>query len=193
MIRRSMKRCARKWLTPVQTKFGKMAVVWQREDKGPRIIGVFLDQKGKSSESRALGAHPGIRRGSAQEIEETADGMKRFFEGEAVIFDLRRVALESCGEFQRKVLLAEYAIPRGWVSTYGRIAVRVGSAGGGRAVGRALAGNPFPILIPCHRAVRSDGGIGGYQGGSAMKRALLAMEGVEFRDEDRVAMGKVYY
>ena len=69
----------------------------------------------------------------------------------------------------------------------------IGCAGGGRAVGRALAENPFPILIPCHRAVRSDGGIGGYQGGSAMKRSLLAMEGVEFIGEDRVSMAMVYY
>jgi methylated-DNA-[protein]-cysteine S-methyltransferase len=191
--RDGMKESVHERYAPVQTGFGGMAIVWRRADKGPRIIGVFLDQKGKSSESRALGAYPGIRRGSEPDIEETADGMKRFLEGGAVVFDLGRVALESCGEFQRKVLLAEYAIPRGWVSTYGRIAAKVGSAGGGRAVGRALAENPFPILIPCHRAVRSDGGIGGYQGGSAMKRALLAMEGVEFKNADRVAMGKVYY
>jgi methylated-DNA-[protein]-cysteine S-methyltransferase len=188
-----MKGSVREWFTPVRTKFGGMVIVWRHEEKGTRILGVFLDQKKESSESRARGAYPGMRRDSAPAIEETADGMKRFLEGEAVIFDLAATALESCGEFQRKVLLAEYAIPRGWVSTYGRIAVEVGSAGGGRAVGSALAGNPFPIIIPCHRAVRSDGGIGGYQGGSAMKQALLEMEGVEFMDADRVRMGKVYY
>jgi methylated-DNA-[protein]-cysteine S-methyltransferase len=191
--RQGMKGSVLERLTPVRTKFGDMVIVWRREQKGPRIIGVFLDQKTESSESRARGAYPGIRRDSAPEIEEIAGRMKRFLKGESVVFDLGRVALESCGEFQRKVLLAEYGIPRGWVSTYGRIAAEVGSPGGGRAVGRALAENPFPILIPCHRAVRSDGEIGGYQGGSSMKRALLAMEGVEFTDGDRVAMKKVYY
>jgi len=103
------------------------------------------------------------------------------------------VALEVCGEFQRRVLLAEYGIPRGWVSTYGRIAKHIGVAGGSRAVGRALAENPFPIIIPCHRAVRSDGEIGGYQGGSGMKRALLAMEGVEFTGSGMALMQRVYY
>jgi len=69
----------------------------------------------------------------------------------------------------------------------------LGVAGGGRAVGRALAENPFPILIPCHRAVRADGAIGGYQGGSAMKRALLEMEGVEFTAAGKAALMKVFY
>jgi O-6-methylguanine DNA methyltransferase len=98
-----------------------------------------------------------------------------------------------CGAFQRKVLLAEYRIPRGWVSTYGKIAKHVGVAGGSRAVGRALAENPFPIIVPCHRAVRVNGEIGGYQGGSDMKRALLEMEGVEFTEKGRVSMHKVHY
>jgi len=89
--------------------------------------------------------------------------------------------------------LAEYGIPRGWVSTYGKIAKHIGVAGGSRAVGRALAENPFPIIIPCHRAVRVDGVIEGYQGGSEMKRALLAMEGVEFTDRGTVSMQRVYY
>jgi methylated-DNA-[protein]-cysteine S-methyltransferase len=110
-----------------------------------------------------------------------------------VVFDLTNMAMDVCGEFQRKVLLAEYRIPRGWVSTYGRIAAHIGVQGGGRAAGRALATNPFPIVIPCHRAVQSDGSIGGYQGGSDMKRALLEMEGVMFSPKGGVIMEKVYY
>jgi len=109
-----------------------------------------------------------------------------------VVFDLEAVALELCGEFQRRVLLAEHGIPRGWVSTYGRIANYIGSTGAGRAVGTAVAENPFPIIIPCHRAVRTDGTLGGYQGGKGMKRALLEMEGVEFKGAG-VSMERVYY
>lgn len=105
---------------------------------------------------------------------------------------MEMVALELCGEFQRRVLLAEYGIPRGWVSTYGRIARHIGSPGAARAVGTALAENPFPIIIPCHRAVRADGTLGGYQGGKEMKRALLEMEGVEFKGAG-VSMERVYY
>ncbi len=181
------------FFTPVTTDFGRMAIVWWKAAEGPRIRQVFLG-KGRTPVETVIGrAYPGLRPSSSSAIEEIADGIRRFLKGGEIVFDLRRVALELCGEFQRKVLLAEYAIPRGWVSTYGRIADKIGCAGGGRAVGRALAENPFPILIPCHRAVRSDGGIGGYQGGAEMKKALLAMEGVEFGDANRVVMGKVFY
>ncbi len=90
-------------------------------------------------------------------------------------------------------MLAEHGIPRGWVSTYGRIAARLGVPGGARAVGNALAKNLFPIVIPCHRAVRSGGKLGGYQGGLEMKRALLKMEGVGFTPSGKVALEKVYY
>ena len=126
-------------------------------------------------------------------IGELGAQLQRFLEGEAIVFDLGLVALEVCGDFQRRVLLAEYGVPRGWVSTYGRIALHLGLAGGARAVGQGLAGNPFPIVIPCHRAVRADGALGGYQGGPAMKRALLEMEGVRFTERGAVCMERVFY
>lgn len=81
------------------------------------------------------------------------------------------------GEFQRRVLRAVRAIPRGQVRAYRDIARCAGSPNAVRAVGRALATNPLPLLIPCHRVVRSDGALGGYQGGPAMKRFLLEREG----------------
>jgi methylated-DNA-[protein]-cysteine S-methyltransferase len=62
-----------------------------------------------------------------------------------------------------------------------------------RAVGTALATNPFPIVIPCHRVIRSDGTLGGYGGGLEMKRKLLEMEGVAFHDADHVATGNFIY
>ncbi|MHA1663588.1 MAG: methylated-DNA--[protein]-cysteine S-methyltransferase, partial [Candidatus Thorarchaeota archaeon] len=55
-----------------------------------------------------------------------------------------------------------------------------------RAVGNALARNPFPIIVPCHRAIRSDRTLGGFQGGLKMKRRILEMEGVEFDSTSRV-------
>jgi len=102
------------------------------------------------------------------------------------------VALERCTDFQRRVILTEYSIPRGRVSTYGRIARALGVMGGARAVGSALARNPFPLVIPCHRAVRSDGAMSGYQGGAPMKRALLEMEGVEVSPAGRVLVDHFY-
>lgn len=137
--------------------------------------------------------YPDVRPGTHPLIVDLGQRMQTFLEGEALSFDLSIAALERCTDFQQRVLLAEHAIPRGWVSTYGHIAMRLGVPGGARAVGMALAHNPFPILVPCHRAIRAGGEIGGYQGGVAMKRALLAMEGVKFSPTGHVMIDKVYY
>jgi methylated-DNA-[protein]-cysteine S-methyltransferase len=144
-------------------------------------------------EAAVLRKFPGARRRSAAPIDALGRRLKDFLGGKAVRFDLANVALEICGGFQRRVLLAEYGIPRGAVSTYSRLAREVGAAGAARAAGHALATNPFPIIIPCHRAVRSDGSLGGYQGGSDMKRALLELEGVGFTSSGKVLMRRVHY
>src|SRR5579859_531581 len=87
-------------------------------------------------------------------------------------FDLRSVT-----EFERAVLLKAREIPRGQVRTYGWIAQQIGHPAAVRAVGSALRKNPVPVLIPCHRVVRSDGFIGEYAlGGSGNKRAILTAE-----------------
>ena len=82
-------------------------------------------------------------------------------------------------EFERAVLLKALEIPRGEVRTYGWIAAEIGRPAAVRAVGSALRKNPVPVLIPCHRVVRSDGHIGQYAlGGSDAKRTILAAEGL---------------
>ena len=98
-------------------------------------------------------------------------------------FDLRSVT-----EFERAVLLKALEIPRGEVRTYGWIAAQIGRPAAVRAVGSALRKNPVPVLIPCHRVVRSDGHIGQYAlGGSDAKRTILAAEGLESDDIQRLA------
>jgi len=69
----------------------------------------------------------------------------------------------------------------------------MGVPGDARAVGNALATNPFPLIVPCHRAIRSDCGLGGYQGGLDMKRSLLSKEGIAFDDSGRVQCSRFYY
>ena len=78
--------------------------------------------------------------------------------------------------FQRRVWEALQAIPRGSTQTYSDLARSLGLAKGQRAVARACATNPVSVLIPCHRVVRRDGGLGGYRWGIDRKRALLAIE-----------------
>jgi methylated-DNA-[protein]-cysteine S-methyltransferase len=69
-------------------------------------------------------------------------------------------------------------IPFGEVLGYGELASRAGWAGAARAVGQVMATNPLPLVIPCHRVVAAGGGLGGFTGGIAIKRALLAHEGI---------------
>lgn len=78
--------------------------------------------------------------------------------------------------FQEKVWQALKAIPRGKVSTYGKIAAGLGMPGAARAVGSAVGANRISYLIPCHRVIRTDGGLGGYRWGTERKRAMLAAE-----------------
>ena len=79
--------------------------------------------------------------------------------------------------FGRRVLKATARIPYGDVSTYKRVATAAGSPRGSRAAGNALGSNPLPIIVPCHRVLHSDGGLGGYTGGVERKRLLLGVEG----------------
>jgi methylated-DNA-[protein]-cysteine S-methyltransferase len=79
--------------------------------------------------------------------------------------------------FGRDVLGVTAHIPYGKVTTYGDVAVRTGRPKASRAVGNALGANPMPIVIPCHRVVRTGGGLGGYTGGVQRKERLLQLEG----------------
>ena len=86
---------------------------------------------------------------------------------------------DSLPAFQRRVLEACAAIPRGSVASYGELAEAIGAPRAARAVGTALARNPIPLLIPCHRVVRAGGMIGNYGlGGAAVKTRLLQAENV---------------
>ncbi|ACX96750.1 methylated-DNA/protein-cysteine methyltransferase [Halothiobacillus neapolitanus c2] len=87
--------------------------------------------------------------------------------------------LETLTPFQQKVLNMTAKIPRGQVRSYGWIAQAIGSPNAHRAVGTALAQNPLPFVIPCHRVVRADGQLGSYSGGgTAVKARLLTLEEV---------------
>jgi methylated-DNA-[protein]-cysteine S-methyltransferase len=81
----------------------------------------------------------------------------------------------ACTEFQKRIYALVQAIPRGQTMTYDEIAACAGRPGAARAVGRAMATNPFAILVPCHRVVAKKG-LGGYLWGKEMKEELLRLE-----------------
>jgi methylated-DNA-[protein]-cysteine S-methyltransferase len=173
--------------------FGTFSIVWRETASGPRVYRIFLSSERAASEDVTQAVFPDVGRRSHPAIAGLGEQIGGFLEGQAVSFELGLIALDVCSDFQRRVVLAEYEIPRGWVSTYGRIAAHLGIGKGARAVGSALARNPFPIVIPCHRAIRSDGELGGYQGGLAMKRALLTFEGVQVSETGKVLARRIYY
>ncbi len=83
--------------------------------------------------------------------------------------------------FTRRVLRATARIPYGGASTYREVATRAGSERAVRAAGNALGANPIPIVVPCHRVLRTGGALGGYGGGVERKRFLLELEGAQTR------------
>jgi len=101
-----------------------------------------------------------------------------YLKGRRTSFTLE-VDLRHVTAFQRSVLQAASAVPRGQVVTYGQIGQRIGRPRAARAIGQALGSNPIPIVVPCHRVLASDGSLGGYsgRGGIRTKRRLLLLEG----------------
>lgn len=108
--------------------------------------------------------------GIARELDEYFDGRRREFE---TPLDWSLV-----GPYARKVLRATAAIPFGEVSTYREVARKAGNPAASRAAGNALGSNPIPVVVPCHRVLRTNGTLGGYGGGLDVKELLLRLEGV---------------
>ncbi len=161
--------------------FGSVVVIWSPLLGEPKILRVLLSGPAAVATEQASILFPACDESSCAAIDNVARDIESFFNGQDVRFSLDSVQLDSCSPFQEAVLRAEHGIPRGSVSTYRLIARHLEKPRGGRAVGNALANNPFPIIIPCHRAIRSDRSLGGYQGGPAMKRALLEKGGHRLR------------
>lgn len=108
-------------------------------------------------------------------VEQAGAELAEYLEGKRTFFSVP-VDLSAAPPFQRDVLQAAQTIPFGEVRSYAWVARRIGRPRAVRAVGTALGRNPVPLIVPCHRVLRSDGGVGGYLFGSPVKDRLLALE-----------------
>lgn len=165
--------------TVFDTAIGTCGVVWG--DQG--LTGVHLPDVNPARTHTGItrrfpGASPAAP--SAQ-VQQAIDGIVALLRGAKR--DLREIELDFDGvpEFHRRVYELSRRIPPGATMTYGDIARRLGSPGTARAVGQALGQNPWPIVVPCHRVLAADGGMGGFSapGGVSTKRRMLEIEGVE--------------
>lgn len=151
---------------PVDTPLGLGLVAFNR--RGASLLHVSIDEAEFAEMFAARIGRPLLPadRPPADVVRALSTGR-----GRPVAADLRSV-----GQFQRDVLTAIREIPPGQVRSYGWVAARIGRPAAVRAVGTALARNPVPLLIPCHRVVRSDGAIGHYLFGTEAKARLLRDE-----------------
>ena len=133
--------------------------------------------------THVLFAHQSPPAGAVRDPERCAAAtaqLREYFAGARTGFDLPLAPAGS--DFQRRVWDALRGIGYGEVEDYGGLGTRIGREGAARAVGRANATNPIPIVIPCHRVVGTDGSLTGYAGGLEAKLALLRLEGCEVRE-----------
>ena len=107
--------------------------------------------------------------------------IEAYFLGRPVTFTIP-IKLPQMTEFTTQVLNKTAEIRWGQIRSYGHIAKALNRPGGARAVGQALGSNPIPLLIPCHRVIKSDGTLGGFTGGIKWKRLLLGLEKVHFKE-----------
>ncbi len=158
------------WYTTYNTDHGVGAVV--ASERG--VCRVVLPRRNRRAVVKEVlaefpNAQPDRRTSGARAI-------KQYFEGKRLPDDMP-LDLQAVPKFHRDVYLMIQAIPHGETRSYKWVASCLGKVGAARAVGTALARNPLPIVVPCHRVVASDGTIGGWSGPAGWKERLLELEG----------------
>ncbi len=139
------------------------------------LIHVTLPQTSEQEAGRSLGDLE-CATSVPQRFESVIGRFRAYFDGREVDFP-DRLDLSVATSFQRRVWQAARLIPYGETRSYGWVASKTGRPKASRAVGQALGRNPLPVIVPCHRVLAADGGIGGFSGGIEAKRFLLSLEG----------------
>jgi methylated-DNA-[protein]-cysteine S-methyltransferase len=160
-----------------ETAVGDCGIAWGESG----VVGAWLPDRDRAALARRIARRlPGARVAPPPlEIAAAISSIVDLFAGGKA--DLNGVSLDMTGvpEFDRRVYEAARAVPAGSTTTYGEIAARLGDRSVAREVGRALARNPFPIIVPCHRVMAAGGRNGGFSapGGVTTKLRLLQIEG----------------
>ena len=150
-----------------------------RTDKGLCRISFKQREDDFLHELECCGSIPEL---DARRVEPIRRQLEEYFDGKRRRF---RLALDPVwvSEFQAAVLASARRIPFGATASYSDIARDIGKPRASRAVGNALGKNPVAIVIPCHRVITADGSLGGYTGGTHIKRLLMGIEGIEIEED----------
>lgn len=162
---------AKRWMT-VKTAFGYVGVGLC----GDKIAKLWLPVSNlKKLESEARKWAEG---GAETSDKRLAKDLKDYFNGKPVSF-VNKVDTSKVSPFSKAILNALRKVKSGKTVTYGELAERAGFKGSARAVGSVMAKNETPLIIPCHRVIRSDGALGGFSGpgGVTLKKRMLELEG----------------
>jgi methylated-DNA-[protein]-cysteine S-methyltransferase len=151
-------------LLAAQTKHGLVELAYGGEDPDP----LLLDLSGKLS--------PRVLEAPAK-LDDVRRQLDEYFEGRRTSFDVPIDWTLSRG-FTQRILQATAKVPFGQLATYRDVATKAGNERAVRAAGNALGSNHIPIVVPCHRIIRTGGALGGYTGGLERKEFLLKLEGV---------------
>ena len=163
---------------------GEITIIWRKKPKF-LIEEIIISNPNKTSSQIAKEKYEkeeelAINKKSKQ-LNNVLKEMDNYFKEKDYKFSLEYLNLDKFTPFQRKVLETEFKTKKGTVNTYKGLAKASGSPKAYRSVGRALSKNPYPIIIPCHRTVKSDGTIGGFGGvaeGLESKKTLLELDGL---------------
>ncbi len=159
----------------VDSPFGRLLVAMTKRG----VVRVEYPNGGIDEQLEGLAAEVSPRvLESPKHTQKVRRELDEYFDGKRESFSVP-VDLSFLRGFGRRVLEKTAGIPFGMLATYREVATRAGSPGASRAAGNALAANPVPIVVPCHRVVHSGGGLGGYTGGLDRKITLLRLEGVD--------------
>jgi methylated-DNA-[protein]-cysteine S-methyltransferase len=162
----------------IDTPVGKVVAAQTR--RGLAALG-YADHHGGIEhfvEELSLGLSPRILEAPAR-LDDVRRELEEYFEGRRQGFDLKLDLSLVRTPFSKRLLQATARIPFGEVRTYRDMATAAGNAAAVRAAGNALGHNPIPIVVPCHRVLRTGGLLGGYTGGIERKLRLLAVEGID--------------
>ena len=159
------------------TELGECGIAWS--ERG--IVGVNLPETQPGQTLERLRRRHGLRESGhpPPAVQQAVLGIVGLLRGERIEFHDAPLDLEGVPAMHQRVYAIARAIPPGATCTYGEIAARLGDSQLARAVGQALARNPIPIIVPCHRVLAAGGRSGGFSGGLGVstKLRLLAIEG----------------